>query len=105
MQRLVDSIWVSVLALCLCGCTNEFPRTAGGPFGPPSKSELLSPFAGDWVFDAELTYDARIAAGSSEEEIERLRNFFKQNPQFGQMHGDMSITGNVATCSGLRPAE
>jgi hypothetical protein len=93
------------LLLVLIGCDASPTPPEGGPFGAPDESRLLSPFAGDWVFDFETTLAAQKAGGLSEENIKRLRTLYAENPQFGKMHADMTIKGNEAVCSGLPPAE
>ena len=72
-----------------------------GPLGKPRPSGLLAPFAGTWVFDFDKTIDAQQAAGTSKEEIERLRKMYAQDPQFRKLYADLVITGNQAVGSGI----
>jgi hypothetical protein len=87
------------------GCGGGPVASGGGPFGRPQESRLLAPFAGEWAFDFESTLAAQKAAGASEEEIDRWRKLYADNPQFGQMHPDMKITGTEAVCSGIPASE
>jgi hypothetical protein len=101
------SRFVSLLALlpACAGCGADMGGAGGGPFGAPAESPLLAPFAGKWVLDFEKSLDARKAGGAKEEQIERLRKLYAANPQFGQLHPDLTITGNVAVCAGIPSAE
>jgi len=95
----------SILVLtAITGC-GQSENPDSGPFGPPKESRLLSPFAGEWRCDFEKTIEARQAAGTSEEEIERLRKFSSDNPQFSQLHPDLNISGDVAVSPGIPSSE
>jgi hypothetical protein len=98
-------MFVLALLPALAGCGADMAGPGGGPFGAPGHSELLAPFAGDWVFDFERTLAAQKAAGATDEQIEKLRKLYAENPRFGKMHPDMTITGNVAVCAGFPAAE
>jgi hypothetical protein len=98
-------VFLQALAAVSTGCGADVAGPGGGPFGAPAESRRLAPFAGDWVFDFEKTLDARKAAGAMDDEIEKLRKLYADNPQFGKMHPDMAITGNEAVCSGMPSAE
>jgi hypothetical protein len=87
----------------LTGCEGDDANQ--GPFGKPSESALLSPFAGAWVFDFDRTLDAQKAAGASDEELRHLRELRAQNPQVAKMHADLTITGNEAVGSGAPSCE
>lgn len=95
----------SAITIVLSGCGDSMTPPGSGPFGAPGESRLLAPFAGDWTFDFEKTLEAQKAAGVSDENIERLRKLYTDNPQFGKMHPDMTINGNEAVCSGVPAAE
>lgn len=98
-------VWAA-LPLIVSGCGMEAtPGGAGpgagaasesGPFGPPSNSRLLSPFAGAWRFDLEKTLAAQKDGGAGEEELASIRKLYADNPQLGAMHADLTITGNEA---------
>jgi hypothetical protein len=87
------------------GCGASMTAPAGGRFGAPTESQLLSPFAGKWHFDFEKTLDSRKAEGATEEQIETIRKLYAENPQIGKLHSDMTIEGNQAVCSGKPAAE
>jgi len=97
--------WLTALLSALSGCEGDMARPGDGPFGAPAESRLLAPFAGAWIFDFEKTLDAQKAAGVKDEQIDTLRKLYSDNPQFGKMHPDVTITGNEAVCSGIPPAE
>lgn len=67
-----------------------------GPFGEPSQSALLSPFAGTWVLDVDKTLEVQKADGASDEQIATLREIFARGAQVGGMFSEMTITGNEA---------
>jgi len=101
--RRVVAIYLPLLVEAGCGANG--PQLGGGPggaapgegpFGPPGQSALLSPFAGTWVLDLDKTLEAHQAAGASDEQIGAIRAFYAQNPQFGGMLSEMTITGNEA---------
>lgn len=94
-NRSFRTLVVLVLGGVVVGCGNR-SESGSGPFGPPKESALLSPISGRWAFDFEKTLAAQQEAGKSAEEIERLRKFYSANPQFGKMHPDLAITGDVA---------
>jgi len=94
-ERTFRTLSVLALGVAVAACGNR-PESGSGPFGPPKESPLLSPFAGRWAFDFEKTLAAQKEAGKSDEEVERLRKFYSANPQFGKMHPDLAITGDVA---------
>lgn len=67
-----------------------------GPFGEPSQSTLLAPFAGNWVLDVDKTLEVQKADGASEEQLATLRQIFARGAQVGGMFSEMTITGNEA---------
>ena len=75
-----------------------------GPLGKPRPSALLAPFAGTWVFDFDKTVDAQQEAGTTKDEIDRLRKMHAQDPRSGRLHADLVINGNQAVGSGI-PSE
>jgi len=102
--RLALIVW-STMAILLSGCGDSLKSSGDGPFGAPGESRLLAPFSGDWSIDFEKTLEAQKAAGVSDENIERLRKLYADNPQFGKMHPDMTIKGDEAVCAGVPAAE
>ncbi len=66
---------------------------------------MLSPFAGEWIFDFEKTLDAFKDAGRTDDEIASLRKLYAENPQFCSLHPNMKITGDVVVCAGVPSAE
>jgi len=86
------------------GCGSN-SATDGGPFGPANVSPLLAPYAGKWSFDFEKTLDGHRAAGATDEDIQRIRKLYEDNPQLGKLHPDLTIDGNVAVGAGLPSAE
>lgn len=101
----IGLLCVGAVAVGVAGCGVGSDQSGDGPFGAATEIPLLTPFAGDWVFDFERTLDERKAAGDSDEDLEKIRKLYADNPLFGQMHPDMSIAGDVAICSGMPPAE
>jgi hypothetical protein len=96
---------VSILVLtAITGC-GQGENPDSGPFGPSKESRLLSPFAGEWRCDFEKTIEARQAAGTSDDEIEHLRKFSSDHPQFSQLHPDLNIIGDVAVSPGIPSSE
>jgi|GEM_PF-2845721 len=87
------------------GCGTNMPGTSGGPFGAPAESRLLSPFAGAWAFDFDKTLAAQKAAGAPDEQVEKLRKLYSENPLLGKMHQDIKIRGNEAVGSGMPAVE
>ncbi len=102
MNKSILFFFLPTMFLFAIGCGDA---SDSGPFGAVKESILLSPFAGEWVIDFEKSLDAQKAAGASEEDIERLRKFYAENPQFGKMHPDMNITGDIAICAGTPNSE
>jgi hypothetical protein len=92
-----------MLIVAATGCGGGNPDS--GPFGPSQDSPLLAPFAGEWTCDFEKTFEAFKAAGTSDEQIEQLRNFYGENPRFGNIHPDINITGDVAVSPGVPSSE
>ncbi|HJT30533.1 MAG TPA: hypothetical protein VJ783_00595 [Pirellulales bacterium] len=92
-------------AVGVAGCGVGSGQSGKGPFGAATDIPLLAPFAGDWVFDFERTLAERKAAGDSDENIEKIRKLYADNPLLGQMHPDMSMSGDVAVCSGMPSGE
>jgi hypothetical protein len=105
IHTLLRFVALPALLLVISGCGDDSTPLSGGPFGAPGESPLLAPFSGGWAFDFEKTLAAQKAAGVSEENIERLRKLYAENPQLGRMHPDMTIKGNEAVCSGMPAAE
>ena len=105
MCRSVAYAVLAALLVGLSGCGDEPAEPGAGPFGAPSKSPLLAPFAGEWVLDLGKTLDAQKAGGATDEDVERLRKLHAENPQLPKLHPDMTIMGNVAVCSGTPSAE
>ncbi len=91
------------LLLVVTGCDRG--HQDAGPFGPLQESPLLSPFAGQWTCDFEKTIDALQAADTPDEQIDRLRKFYTDNPQLGKIHPDINISGNVAVSPGAPSSE
>ena len=87
---------LSILSLLITviGCGDA---SKSGPFGPPHNSPLLSPFAGQWIFEDEKTLAAPKATGTSAEHIEMLRKIWAENPQYPYKPPDLTFTGNEAT--------
>jgi hypothetical protein len=86
-------------------CSGNSSQTGNGPFGPPHNSKLLSPFAGEWVFDFDKTIAAQKAAGASEKDIEGIRKLYGDHPELGKLHPDLSIAGNEAIGSEIPASE
>jgi hypothetical protein len=75
----------------LSGCEMDPADPCVGPFGAPQISRLLRPFAGSWTFDKAATLRARSGTDSGATDEPQT-----DNPQGGDVHPDMVITGNVA---------
>lgn len=88
--RVAQTLLMYSVAGCAAGSSDV------GPFGPAEESPLLVPFAGHWVCDAEKTFAAMRASGVTEEQIAQLRKLTDEHPEFGGVHPDMTISGNVA---------
>jgi hypothetical protein len=76
-----------------------------GPFGAAEPSVLLAPFSGEWTIDLEKSIAAQKAEGLSDEAEQIMRKFYKEHPEFGGMHSDINITGNLAVGAGLPSSE
>ena len=104
MRHLSHFMSVLCILFVALGCEPQFDLK-DGPFGPPKNSPLLAPFSGKWTCDFEKTLDAFRAAGVPEESINRSRKFHEENPQFGNIHPDLEITGDLAVCGSLLSSE
>ncbi|MGA2796480.1 MAG: hypothetical protein ABSE63_02765 [Thermoguttaceae bacterium] len=105
IHKQIQLLTFFVFIVVLSGCGKSPKQSDNGPFGPPKNSSLLSPFIGAWLFDFEKTLSAQRSAGATEEDVQRIRKFYETNPQFGKMHPDMTIEGNLALCSNTPPSE
>lgn len=95
-------LFIAILLLTVPGCG---AGSGDGPFGAPAKSRLLSPFSGSWAFEFDATLEALKAAGTSTEDIEKLRKLYASNSLPGKMHPDITVNGNQILCAGFRPGE
>lgn len=96
-QRRISQIFLCIALLFIfSGCNENSSKIDDGPFGPPKESKLLSPFAGQWRFDFEKTLNAQKAAGATEENLNKIRKLYNDNPELGKMHSDLVIIGNIA---------
>jgi len=86
---------LAALLVVLAGCGRP-SFNAGGPFGAPRSSQLLAPFAGDWVLDFERTLEAQRKAGVPEATLDMTRKFAVEHPEFGKPHWNMKINGDEA---------
>lgn len=84
------------------GCTTN---TSNGPFGAAADSPLLSPFAGQWVFDFDKTLASQKAAGATDEQIAQVRKLYGGGSPLGKMHPDLAIQGDVAVGAGKPSCE
>jgi hypothetical protein len=95
---------IAVLVLIVAvGCGRS--GMDAGPFGDVKESKLLAPFAGRWTCDFEKTIEALKAGGATDEKVESLRKFYRENPELGNIHPDIELTGDVAVSSGIPSLE
>ncbi len=87
-----------LVGFLLAGCE---PTDSGLEFGTSADRALLEPYAGEWKCDFEKTLEVRREAGVDEAEIEQLQAFFEHNPQFGNLHADLTISGSEAIGDGI----
>jgi hypothetical protein len=104
-RRISRTILSAAFLFVFSSCGGNSSQTGDGPFGPPSKSTLLSPVAGEWVFDFDKTLTARKMAGASEKDIEKISKLYRDHPELGKMHPDLSIKGNEAIGSEIPASE
>ena len=102
LSRIEIASFFVLLGVVVVGCA---PSASDGPFGPADYSPLLTPFAGEWVFDFEKTLAVHKAVGVTDEEIAQTRKFYADNPMLGKMHSDLAIEGNVAVGKGIPSCE
>lgn len=87
-----------LVGLLLAGCE---PSGSGLEFGTSADRALLAPYEGAWTCDFEKTLEARSEAGADPAELEQLREFFEHNPEFGNLHADLTISGSEAIGDGM----
>ena len=102
MHRIAIFAVLPLLSFAASGCGTS---SSDGPFGPERDSPLLTPFAGQWVFDFDKTLAAQKAAGATDERIAQIRKLFTDNPQLGRLQPDLTIKGDVAVGSGSPSSE
>jgi hypothetical protein len=91
-----------VMLFAVVGCGGD---ADSGPFGPAESSALLSPFEGEWTIDFEKSIAVQKTEGLTDEAEQMMRKFYQEHPEFGGMHSDITISGNVAVGAGLPSME